>query len=45
MKFALTITFAGKTWTFIWGKPTAKSPLIALAGTILTVGVAFSLEV
>lgn len=45
MKISIAVMLGTMKWEAYWGNPNAKYALIQLAGTILTVGVEFSLKV
>jgi hypothetical protein len=45
MKVTLTLNFLAWTRSFTWGNPNAKYAIVELAGTILTIGIAFSVKV
>ena len=45
MKIALTLSFLTWKQEFYWGRAEAKYALVELSGTVLTIGVAFSIKV
>ena len=45
MKISLVLSFANWKQEFYWGKPDSKWALVELSGTVLTIGVTFSLKV
>ena len=45
MKIALSITVFGKGYEWFWGNADAKYALVELSGTVLTIGISFSIKV
>ena len=45
MKISLVLTLGKWKQEFYWGRDTAKWAIVELSGTVLTVGVSFSVKV